>query len=369
MKCAILLLIIFVLFGSVYFLKPTLYNPDSFYYFGVSCSPDSGLGIDKGILSNAFFGLLPCDIIVWKTISLIFLGLGIIGLVWFASSFDVNPFLVGLFGFLSPIFGLRFLGLEPETIGLVLVLFGLGFWFKHSRIKNAKIIAIGFFVLAIGFWEGAIVFLGFFAVMQPILFFALIPIALLNFEKVFYAFSFNGANETSFGLGLILLSYLIFGFYRIREQSFWLLALLLVALGFLNAKWIILVIPFLALNLAFVWNNFRFWRIDLKPIISMGLVLMIGVSLFALYFSYPTTAETDAIDFVLEKSDSVQNSWGLGNYIFGLGGTPSKLNGPPTPDFVCDDRPIVSLLDGYEDMLKDFKLEKCFDNVCVYVCE
>lgn len=378
----------------------TLIGADSFYFYSLSCGNENIPKISIPILSNILFGLMPCNLFVFKSLFFVvlFISSCIVGMT--GELFDKKyGWLSAIFVFISISWIHGMILIEDDLIGFP-VLFLANYFFLKAGIEKSnrgKVIAVALVILTGALlWKGALLYLvvyTFFSTFSLVILYALLFYigfgsmnALIGNDLVqenmnAFLLSFLGSKTLGFGHGLGLL-----GMY-VLTRRIWLVVPFLAA-TLLNAKWAVHLSPFLGLGLMFLvadldkmrirrrivfkesWANKHFIKIFVVLAFVSTAALSVG-----LLFQHPNEVQLEAVQFAVEQSNGklMNNDWSYGYYIMFFGGTTKTFGGGwPRYTEKCNNHILLTEnpapYDGCN-VLKEWK-EKGFyeNNIKVYEC-
>ena len=331
---------------------------DSSYFYLFSCDNEKiPLTVDIPFLSETFFQLLPCNLFLFKAVSLIALVLSSIIVAKTGELFNKKiGWTAGVLVFLSTAWLHFHVQIEDDLLAYPILFLANYFFLRGQLQKNnsLKVLAVvlvlftGIFV-----WKGALLYLiaySFFFVFALITLVAsLLYIGFgairgllgnrligenLNAFDLFLSPN-SGISQLSFGHGLGFL-----GIY-LYTRKVWLVVPFFIAM-LINIKWTIHLSPFLGIGLMLLVadaNNYRikkgivfkeWWANNHFVEIFVGLSLFFTIALsIMLLFQAPNPSQVEAIQFAVEESNGglISNDWSYGYWIFFFGGDTNTFGG------------------------------------------
>ena len=149
---------------------------------------------------------------------------------------------------------------------------------------------------------------------------------------LFFAYT-TQAIENSFGYGLLMINWFLFGIIRIPKELLWATVFLIIC-GIVNAKLIVFCIPFLAIGWTYAISN-----LDIKQplktekykklgIMCIGL-MQILIILFSFSGQMPTNQDWQNFQTFENYKPQIEhrNDFGFGHFLRFLGYTPSAISG------------------------------------------
>ena len=362
---------LFILFAILIFRNYPL-GVDSYDYLSlVFGKQDEVKG--KGFLINWIFSQMHTDFLSWNLNVIIFL------IAIFASICLIGYFLKFEYWFLIP-FGLfisiffpaMLLQFEPINIGLLFGFVGVGLFFVEK--KKISITQIFLFLSGFLIWQGtALFFIPLAFLERQYIIFGFLTL-LLGWSSIFANIFPNVLIQERIPfIGLIFLISLLFnyssekGLFQFKcHPDLKPFCLIFGFLGLLSAKFMLLAIPFFAIN--------SVWNMNKEKILTYLFVSFIGfmaIVYFLLTSAMPTTMQIEAVKNVIDYSvdGNVQNDWDYGHWIKFFGGNPSaRYGGIPEnqlKNFACDSRPILTRFD----LNSQFDLTQTYGGMKIYECK
>lgn len=328
-------------------LHPLVLGTDAVFFYLFSCGASNIPQVPIQPLAKLLFEALPCNLIVFKFVSSIFLFASSLIVAKIGELFDKKyGWLAGVFVF----FSIAWLGfhiqIEDDLLGYP-ILFGSVYFFlkgmrDNDRFSKALAVALVLFVGAF-VWKGALLYLAAFSffwlpsliILLFVLFYigfgsigALFGNSLIQENMDFVkTFLFAGAGSIGLGHGMGLVGVYI---YRYRN---WLFVPFLVALLF-NLKWAIHLSPFLGVGIMLAIRDFdlkiktgklRFesWVNNRFVVIFIGMALIsLTTQSIGLLFQTPYPGQIEAVSFAVEQANGklIDNDWSYGYWIMYFGG-------------------------------------------------
>ncbi len=355
-------LLLILLFGFIPFVFHLLtvvpVGTDSSFFYLFSCSNEViPSNIDIPFLSRIFFELLPCNLILFKGVSLIALVFSSIIVAKMGELFNKkHGWTAGVLVFLSTAWLHFHVQVEDDLLAYP-VLFLANYFFLRGQLQknnSLKVLAVAL-VLFVGIfiWKGALLYL---AAYSFFFLFALITLVIsllyigfgaikgllgnklvnenLNVFNLFLSPN-SGISQLSFGHGLGFL-----GIY-LYTRKIWLFVPFLIA-TLINIKWTIHLSPFLGIGLMLLVidaENFitkkgivfkEWWANNYFVEIFVGLSLFFTIALSVmLLFQVPYSAQVEAVQFTVEQANGelISNDWSYGYWIFFFGGDTNTFGG------------------------------------------
>lgn len=341
----LIFVLVFVIPSLLFLITPGFFGYDSYYYASLVCNPDHNHYQSNGLRSMAeelVFGLLPCSEIFLKLVLIACFSFSLMAIYLIGElAYKGMGFLTVLFSSITNILFTKSFFLENDAFALPFLFFGL-FFFLKSR-KKLFWIAPCLISTCIGvlLWGGGIYYLWFFSLLN----FYLWPV----FLYLSYLFGLDLlANlmpqmqifESNFLLSLMFLMYYVFWIAFVKNYDFFernLFALLLIV-GILSPKLLVLAIPFLALFLVKVFQDFGkkrevliWYAIIMVLIALLGFLPFDAVKIGPKYYEHQ--AVLDTIELSQDLNKSFVNDWSLGHLFWFYGAETSFHSGFPNPDY------------------------------------
>ncbi len=331
---------------------------DSSFFYLLSCSDQNiPTNIEIPFLSKAFFELLPCNLVLFKGISLIVLFFSSIIVAKTGELYNKElGWIAGVLVFLSTAWLHFHVQVEDDLLAYPILFLANYFFLKGQLDKNNKLkilaVVLVLFV-GISIWKGALLYLvaySFFSVFALILLvFSLLYIGfgairgLLGNTIVnenLDAFSLflspnSGISQLSFGHGL--------GFAGIYlyTRKIWLFIPFFLAM-LINIKWTIHLSPFFGIGLMLLVLDAKnyitkkgivfkeWWANNYFVEIFLGLSLFFTIALSVmLLFQVPYSGQVEAVQFAVQEAhgETISNDWSYGYWIFFFGGDTNTFGG------------------------------------------
>ncbi len=355
-------LLLILLFSAIpiffHFLTVVPVGTDSSFFYLFSCSNQNiPTTVDIPIFSRLFFEFLPCNLFLFKGISLIVLFLSSLIVAKTGELFDKKyGWTAGVLVFLSTAWIHFHLQVEDDILAYPILFLANYFFLRGQLYKNnsLKVLAV-VLVLFVGIfiWKGALLYLVSYSFFFLIALIALVGSFLyigfgaikglagntlisenLNVVNLFLSPN-SGISQLSFGHGLGFL-----GIY-LYTRKIWLFLPFFVAM-LINIKWTIHLAPFFGVGLMLLVvdaNNYRikkgivfkeWWANNLFVEIFVGLSLFFTVALSVmLLFQVPYSAQIEAVEFAVQEAngETLSNDWSYGYWIFFFGGDTNTFGG------------------------------------------
>lgn len=299
-----------LLFYSPYFFTENVGEWDSYYYLNLfSIKPEAFLLV-KLLTFCLFFA------------SALFIAL-------LGSVFVKDGWLAGVFSLAAPVFVQQFWRFENDLLALPLIFASIWLFFSGKKIFSISLLCFAFI-----FWQASALLLIPFSFSFTPLLFASIPLIFFIIFRQLGSFlpNFNVIENMPF-LALFLCFFSLFGLGSMPKKLR-VSALFFFVLALANAKWVILLIPFLAVGLT------RFWReggANSKSVAAAALIVSLLISFALLPVFPPTVEQVSAIKLAVDQAQgqTIYNDWTYGTAIEYYGGTPLAKYGGKQPDLNC----------------------------------
>jgi len=363
-KIVFVFLLIFALPGFTYFLRDGFHGLDSYYFLTKVCREDNHFTASPNSpLGNIVFDILPCDEFILKAILVFLYGLSVLAIYLIGEeTWKGSGWITLLFTGITPIFLYSSFKLENDAFGFPIMFFGVYFFLKYLNSKKDKgviksrpnysylIISVLLILLATGFWGGALYYILFFVLMEPLMLIIAIPVFILFagqlIETIIPKLDIDESTPRG-GLTFILLYMVPLVFFKGKPDfRFWYLPLTIVlfVVGALNPKFFILGIPFFAL--ALTKNFLNATKGEKRFIAGWATILFLFYSLSVVALSSPTNMETeiasDLVYLAQEKDLRIANDWELGHLIWYYGGHTAQHSGGKDPDFANEKNRLIA---------------------------
>lgn len=361
-KWQILLLTILVglQFLGYAIIRPDIIGSDSYFYMSHLCgkidnNAQGKLGWNDGI-EKALFGWMPCSFLWAKAVLFACCLLSVLLIAKMGELFDKeNGWKAGSAAILlTPFLFLEFFKFENCQIAWPILFFGLYLWMAKKRLPALIITCFAGLI-----WHGAILYMiaySFSASWTAIIFTSII-FGFVSIQQLAAFLPNFSVVENWPIIGFTSMMLLLPAFSKIPKEIFWETAII-AFVALLNAKYAILLIPFLAIG-AMHWFN------QLKPnfqsmVVAFGIGFYIIIPFFILT-AHPTQLDHSAIKTALDLNKNIQNDWDLGYWIIWDGGNPSAIAGGDYNNF-----------DLHGIILTQFKqpcpIVKDFNRLAIYNC-
>jgi hypothetical protein len=322
------ILIIFIILGVSVFIRPYVAGADTYYYLNHTCH---GTEIDKPYISTLVFSLIPCDMNLYKMVQIIILLLSVILITLIGIEVDKEyGWLTGIFAFLGLALPYEVLGnLEPQQLALPFILFALWMIVKYLYLnKDDKYIWLSFFAVFIScfIWSGSYIYLFILAALNPLIFMGFIIGGMLFINNVIKFATTLLPNfwvmENLPIIAIIYWTFLVIGvpqMNKLKSELKWIMILFL-AIGLLNAKYLIFAIPLLAVGcMLFYRDTIKNKSKKIKAYALFGIVLIVVMfSAIGISKAIPTQDLmqdlTTAHSYAMDNNKIYENDWGLGYY-------------------------------------------------------
>lgn len=357
-----------------YIFKPDIFGSDGYAYLLWICQ-QSPLQ-NQGMIAEFIFNVMPCNIIAVKCVLFLLCFVSVLAIANLGKLFWKNGWFAGVLALLSPAMIFEFFKFENDQFALPLIFWSVYFFYvgltheqEETRMRST-LISAGLLVIAGLIWEASAFMIFAFALANFFFTFLAVPVFFMAFPKFDQALGFvhwGKVAENTPLIGLIWLGFLLLGFTGLirGNKAGWRFvtpAILLFLVVMLNAKYVLLVVPFLAVGMINAWNT----------IIPKEFKTMLFAVILFLPFLYgfqslgmqPTETDWKAIDFALNEAhyEKIQNDWDLGWWVKWHGGETNNFAGPNS-QFKEPSGIVLSRLEQV-----DCPLLKAFEHIGVYDC-
>lgn len=297
-----------ILFYSPYFFTPTLGGFDTYHYLNVLQIPPSHFLLVKVALFLLLFASVA---------SIALLG----------EAFHRKGWLAGIFALGSPVLLMEFWKLENDQFAFPILFLSLALFFKGNRF-----IAFLLLIPAGLVWNGSIVFL----IAYGLAWVPLLPLAIfaLGYAWAYRLQNFlpNMAVQENWPIiGLLYHLLLVLSMSFVPRKT-WFFTAFFAVLAFLNGKFAVLLVPFLAVGTFFMFQskNIEFKTVPLAALCVSFLFTLILVPSFP-----PIGEQVEAVQLAVQeaKGGTVFNDWTYGHMVEYYGGKPSAKAGPTPFDY------------------------------------
>lgn len=344
-KISFAIWMVFIFFGVYILVNPYIMGTDGYYFLSHICNLGMPISTETQ-LTQIIFSLIPCNIPKVKIIQMFCALFALIGVTQTASVFNKkDAWLAGIFVFLAPVFLFEFAKFESEIFAYPLL-----FWSNYFILKGIKekkvipqVIGLGFIGLAGLFWKGAIYYIIVYGLMTPVIApFTLGAILLFKDEMTKHLTPNNQVLENLAGIGPMYLGIYIFTIIGIfLEPLLTVPAFLWIIASFLNAKFTIHAVPFLAIATLTLYNNQNLNNLDkkydypiwgtVKTTLLISSVVMLLITSVAVGIAQPPTQEhmQTVEEFVSYQKQGYdcKNDWSYGYWVKFQGGEPTAWGG------------------------------------------
>lgn len=327
-----------------FFGKPDIAGFDGYYFMNYVCH---GAQISTPPIALLFFSWLPCDFLIAKIALFLLCFACVVFIALLGELFNQkHGWKAGLVAFLMPILFFTFIELENEQLAYPFLFASTYFFYRNQ--KWDKFIAAGLLIFTgLGLWEGAAYMAIAFALSQPFFWLIGIPVlAIWPGPFVSKMMPDNQVNENMMGRIIDTLEFGFFGFLNPMRQVLPQL-LFFFAIAIFNAKFSILVVPFLAPCLVLLIEEpekSMFW----KPISKVGAWLgkktplkaknwlsknwkryfwlavfcsLVSQGITCMNQAMPTQEQVTEVKYVIALGHGqVQNDWSFGHWVAFYGG-------------------------------------------------
>lgn len=340
-------LIIIFLFSVVTFLKPTLFDMDSYYFAALACGKTAFRPDVDSFFTGIFFTHLTCSLLVFKLVLISIFTLCVILIEKIGELINKKyaHWLVFLLGS-SLTFYSYFSKMEDDTLGLPFIFASLYFLVKWVQFKRLSdfIISLGICSICFLVWKGIAIW--------GIIVLAASPLTWILSGGILYYFSNelipqfipNVAEDLPIaGIlanGLILVGALTLPSYFIPSVS---LAFMFAIIKLKNALFLGILC---GLGLYYYLCKVNFFEGDSKHVLGLSkhnaliaiLIILNASSIIGIYTAPPSLglinlAQTFSDQVKPTGLNLVYNDWEFGHLIRYNGLIPSHEYGPPTPSF------------------------------------
>ena len=304
-----------------YFLTPTIGGFDSYYYLNALSIPQSAF--------------------LWVKVA-VFLSMfaSVVFIAWLGQAINPKYWTAGIFVFASPIFLMEFLKFENDQFAYPFLFLSLALFFRNKKIE-ALIALVPAFIL----WQGSALYIIAYSLTWLPLLLPAIPLAFYIAVARTGNFMPNLAVQENFPMiGILYHMFALAGIYYLPKKMakpF----IFLFLLAFLNAKYSIHIVPFLAVGLAIMFEKEK--NMTLKSLVIAGTVMSLVFMAMLIQVYPPVPQQVEAVQFAVEEADSslVYNDWSWGHVIEYYGGEPLARSGGAQPDLNCTNCVVLSSRD------------------------
>lgn len=303
-KQLIILFVIALIFFVPTFVKtnPPLAGMDTYFFLNhIYEKYDDGLK-DAPFLGKIIFNSLPANMLVLKIIMFIFCFLSIVIFSEIGKLYSKNyGWLSGALLFTGFYFGQIFFRLEDDLFGLPVLFLGWLLIAKMNEIYDRDkythpfylIGGLGLIIISVFIWKFAVFFL--FALFftsyldkkwrfQNLYWLVIIPVILIYHKILFGAIIPNSnvsENTFFFAMGIFSLCVIIFAYAKnFRIERNWITILIFTALTIINFKFIIVLYPFLVLNIVNGLEKIAYKQRNLMILFLCLIFLLITINNF-----------------------------------------------------------------------------------------
>jgi hypothetical protein len=310
-----------------YLINPVLIGADNFFYFtSITCN-----GVESSsapFLGLSFFYLFPCNLFLFKLFGFVLLFLSVVFISWAGEKiYPVNGWLCGTLMFLAPGLIPAFASWENDHLCFPFFCLSIYFFVSKKYVKSFLVLLPVLFL-----WNGwPVLFSVFFINFFWFLFFPAL-IGFLFFTQSQYGLNVLVQEQLPF-IGVTQILILLLGLITIPKL---LLGgtIFLFVLGLINAKFMVWVVPFLALSFLGVLNWFSVISKKEFNVIQVvaGLLIVFVLSSSVLltgFFNhvYPNVNQIQAVEFAVSLDSNINNDWSYGYWIEFFNGVPSNKGG------------------------------------------
>jgi len=318
-------------------LKPELAGADCYAFLNHICQGKE-LPENTPAGSILLFSILPCNIIALKLLLFGMLFAGTLIISKMGSLFDrERGWVAGFLVFLAPGWIGESLKLEDDIFGFIFLLAAT--YFMMRGIKNnewkSKTLGFGLILGSLLFWQGGVLYLFGFAFNFLLCGLASLPVIITKAQQLIETISFNFRIQENVPLwGMLMWIWLLVGASSVPAMlviPFW----FFLAIGVINAKFALHVIPFLAVGTTlYYWkpgrkgekkkNTLR----DLFVIYVFIMLIFAGISIAK---GAPTEQQMQATEYAVEYAKQTRqplhNDWSFGYWVEYHGGEASAKGG------------------------------------------
>ena len=287
-----------------YLQKPLLVGFDSYYFLGAVCQNTE---FNAPIISNYLISALNCNITLIKTVLWLLMLSCSVTVAHLGELINKNKgWLAGILIYGSSYFITEFLKFEDDQFAFPILFLALYFFIKGLQQKNrsSQATGVGLALLSGLIWNGSILYLFAFATSYwiALLFSIIVCVFVLNilFGSILPGYPVAENNPGGiFGLGLILPHLLLLGYY-LKQRILLKLILFWTIIVFLNAKFLLHLLPLLAISLMdYLSNSSKYVRL-LVLFLVFGLILHTSIGISDLK---PNEKHWEAIEIAQEYSN------------------------------------------------------------------
>jgi len=318
-KQLLTLLAVIILPFLFYLARPNLEGADSYYYLNQVCGNNPVW--TEGVVQTILFSGISCSQFNTKLILLFCFGVSVFAIALLGELFDEKEgWLAGVFAVgLGPLLFWEFIKFENDQFAYPFLFFAVYFFFAWKIEKKWEQLAISalLMVLAGLIWGGSFYWLVGLS-LSALQLLPIVAVVLLykGGEVINPLLNLGVAYESLFLLGIVWLGLLIVGYLHIKKD-YARQMLFGTAIMFLNAKYALIVVPYLAVSTALWLKN--------KPPFFKETVFLIAIMLTAVWGFLslgmpPMDYQLNAIDYALQESNEIKNDWDMGYWIMSKGG-------------------------------------------------
>lgn len=358
-----------------YFGRPDIFGSDGYAFLGKICF-QTALP-NQPIISDLIVSILPCDILTLKVLLFLLCFSAVLALAYLGKLYWENGWLCGLVAFVSPLIFYEFIKFENDQFAFPLIFWAIYFFFRSYALEDqedrlrSKLYCLGLLIVAGLIWEGTALVIFAFGLADLLFTFVSIPVLFVGFNKLPQIFGLHMGKvaENLPFVSLIWLGFLLLGLngFYFGNKARWKLiipATFLLLVSISNAKYVLLVVPFLCLGIMNTWN-------ELVPDYMKTMFVMLAITLPFLYgFNSltmpPTEQQWQAVDYAISASETgmVQNDWDYGWWVKWHGGITDNFAGANAQ--WKEEKGIILTANVINEppdcpLLKDFNVVKVYD--------
>lgn len=305
------------LFYLPYFFLPCVGEWDSYYYLNLFSIKESAFPMVKLFTFCLFFA------------SALFIAL-------LGNVFIKDGWIAGVFCLAAPAFLQEFMRFENDIFALPFLFAAIWLFYSGKKTWGLCLLCFAFI-----FWQASTILLIPFSFSFLPLLFASIPLtAYILWDKLGNFLPNLAVAENMPFLALFLCFFSLFGLGSMPKKLR-LATVFFFVLAIANAKWVIFLVPFLAVGLAKMWRE---GSPNAKAAAIAALIVSFLICLMATPVFPPTTEQVSAIKIAISeaKGEIIHNDWTFGTAIEYYGGQALAKSGGKQPDLNCSNCIILS---------------------------
>jgi hypothetical protein len=331
--------LVLILFAAIpfiiYLFRPGSIGADSFWYINQACGISGHITND--ILFDALNSIMPCNINLMK----IFGGILFVGTVYlFAKMGELydkeKGWWLGLMAASFTFFITEFFMYQNEPIAYFLFACSLYLVLLYDTTKKHRYLVPSLIIWLISglFWKGVIYWGITLIIYAPITALIVIPV-IIQYWDSFWWFLTPDPKVAFYMpfIGLIYLGVVIFFLFGLLKSSkkqalSWVFS---IPMGIFAQRLYVLAVP---TSLIVAFNGLKSLKMDPQTIESTLIVFTLFMSIFwgiHTYKEFPNQSDYELLQNLKLKTDTVQNSFGVGYYLINQGFNVSSYGWPHYP--------------------------------------